>query len=239
MVIAVIAILVGITLPALGGARETSRRVKYAYLRGLGTALQLYLDERKGALPLTRPLFDPLYDPDTAVPDTDPHDEVVVAQPEYPDADTGERVGVAGAVCQRVGLAAQVPIGREREGCGDELRAGVWRGNAWSYSYFAGDLILAAEFLTVPKSVLAEAVTKTYEQVRWKDLPVIFDFDYWHPLRAKPLIPRNAVYFGDWRADWATDLTKYQNQTLRVDQVWRDLVCDISRFGGFRLPGCP
>ena len=74
VVIAIIAILVSITLPALGNARETSRRVKCAAnLRGHGTALQLYMNESKDKLPVTRVEFDPDYDEQTAPDGADPH----------------------------------------------------------------------------------------------------------------------------------------------------------------------
>ena len=91
--------------------------------------------------------------------------------------------------------------------------------------------------VAVSPLIRMEAVTKTYDQIRWKDLPVILAFEDWHPGR-RGQIPRHAVYFGASRADWATDLTKYQNRNLRADQLWQELVCDIGRFGGIRLPGC-
>ncbi len=57
VVISVIALLIGITLPALGQARETGRRTKcLANLRSLGQGFNLYLNESKGLFPLVRPL---------------------------------------------------------------------------------------------------------------------------------------------------------------------------------------
>lgn len=236
VVIAIIAILVGITIPALGSARETARRVKCAAnLRSQGLALQMYLDDYKGVLPVTRPLYDPAFDPDNAPPGADPHIIHVLSKYMSIPLPQEENPGASPVLFTSVSDSLICPSDRAGKDANTNFEP-VWRGNAWSYSYFTGDLILAAEFITIPRQALASAITKTYEQVRWRDLPVIYDFDDWHPIRRG--VPRNAVYYGDWRADWATDLTKYQNQSLRVDQVWQQLLCDIGRFGGLRLPGC-
>src|SRR4051812_27654553 len=59
VVISVIAVLMGLLLPALGRAKESSRRVKcLANLHGIGHGLQMYMDqEAKGVLlPKVRPL---------------------------------------------------------------------------------------------------------------------------------------------------------------------------------------
>jgi prepilin-type N-terminal cleavage/methylation domain-containing protein len=240
VVVAIIAILVGITMPALGSARETARRVKCAAnLRSQGLALQLYMDDSKGVLPATQPLYDPYYDLDNPpLPPaiSSPHLIHVLTKYMSIALPTVEDSSQSPPLYTTVSDSLICPSDRTGRDAQTNYQP-VWRGNAWSYSYFAGDLMLAGEFLTVAADVLAPAVTKTYEQIRWKDLPVIFDFEDWHPGRTG-LVPRNAVYFGDWRADWATDLTKYQNRNLRADQLWQELVCDIGRFGGIRLPGC-
>lgn len=242
VVVAIIAILVGITMPALGNARETARRVKCAAnLRSQGLALQMYMDDSKGILPATQPLYDPNYDIDHPPPPEEPggpHIIHVLAKYMSLALPMPEDLAQAPPLYLNVSDALICPSDRSGKDAATQYQP-VWRGNAWSYSYFAGDLMLAGDFLTIPPDVLAPAVTKTYEQMRWRELPVIFDFDDWHPLRkGKNQPPRNCVYFGDWRADWATDLTKYQNQALRADQLWAELVCDIGRFGGLRLPGC-
>ncbi len=237
VVVAIIALLVGITMPALGNARETSRRVKCAAnLRSQGLALQLYMNEHKEVLPATRPLYDPLLDIDRAPPGTQPHIINILAKYMNLPLPRPQDPGVSPPVYTDVSEALQCPSDRTGKDAATNYEP-VWRGNGWSYTYFAGELMIAAEFLTVSGDVMATAITKTYEQMRWRDLPVICCYDDWHPLR-RGAIPRNAVYYGDWRADWATDLTKYQNRTLRADQVWQELVCDIARFGGLRLPGC-
>ena len=50
VVISVIALLIGITVPALSSARETSRRLKcLANLKGLGVGFEIYTQQSKAA----------------------------------------------------------------------------------------------------------------------------------------------------------------------------------------------
>ena len=54
VVIGIIALLISILLPSLNRARETANRVKCASnLRQIGTAIQLYANENRGAFPRT------------------------------------------------------------------------------------------------------------------------------------------------------------------------------------------
>jgi prepilin-type N-terminal cleavage/methylation domain-containing protein/prepilin-type processing-associated H-X9-DG protein len=78
VVISIIALLIGILLPALGKARQTAQRVAcMANLRGLGQSLELYRDANDRALPVMRELW-------TATPEED-------LDPPPPDA-FGERL---------------------------------------------------------------------------------------------------------------------------------------------------
>src|SRR5262245_32012139 len=53
VVIGIIAVLVGILLPALGRARESANQVKcMANMRQMGTALIMYAGENRGILPV-------------------------------------------------------------------------------------------------------------------------------------------------------------------------------------------
>ena len=62
----------------------------------------------------------------------------------------------------------------------------------------------------------------------------MLDNDDWHPGR-KVGVPRNAMYFGDWRADWAGSITKFDAQDPRL----QTLICDmVVRYGGRFFPGC-
>lgn len=57
MVIAIIAMLIGILLPALGKAREEGWKVAcMTNLRGLGTSMQLYFNDSDGVLPWIDPI---------------------------------------------------------------------------------------------------------------------------------------------------------------------------------------
>ena len=57
LVISVIALLVGITLPALGSARETARRAKcLANLRSIGQGFAMYLKDSKEKFPQVIPI---------------------------------------------------------------------------------------------------------------------------------------------------------------------------------------
>jgi len=59
VVISIIALLIGILLPALGRARDTAQSVVcMANMRGLGTGLQLYLSEQDDLYPFVTPIAD-------------------------------------------------------------------------------------------------------------------------------------------------------------------------------------
>jgi len=63
VVMAIIATLMGMLLPALGGARESARQVKcLTNLKGIGVGFQLYLDANEGIMPFVPPLQDPTPD---------------------------------------------------------------------------------------------------------------------------------------------------------------------------------
>lgn len=226
LVIAIIGVLVSITLPALSGSRETSRRVKcLANLRGLGQGIAVYLNESKGVLPLVRPFHDPsgnLNDPSmldlmSSYLTVDPPSR---EDPNNPNSLYGRVADVFRCPSDIVGRDAQTNF------------EPVWRSTGTSYEYFAGGIMYGAELATVADP--AKAVTQTYETPRWRELPVMIDNDDWHPVR-RGGAPRNALFYGDWRADWAGPIVKLDRNTPIV----RDLICDVVRNnGGVPLPGC-
>jgi len=62
VVIGIIAVLVGILLPTLSGARRSANRVACrAQLKDIGNLFQIYLNDSKGRIPRVNPL--PSYDP--------------------------------------------------------------------------------------------------------------------------------------------------------------------------------
>ena len=228
VVIGIVAVLVSITIPALATARQTSQRIKcLANLRSLGQGLQNYMNDSKDRLPFVRPLHEPggnqnnpslldvmvQYLSIQAPAHSDPND---TASPYINVADIfrcpSDRVG-------KDPTTAYMP---------------VWQSSGTSYEYFAGEAMLGALQAFVKDPALA--VTLTYQMPRWQTLPVIVDYDDWHPLRAKAnSVPRNALYFGDWHVDWSTPILKLDDKSAIVT----DLICDIvKRNGGVPLPGC-
>ncbi len=80
VVISIIALLIGILLPALGKARESARRVVcMANLRGLGQGMEMYRNSHDRALPIMRELVQA--GPDT--PDDPPPPEQYLARLDY------------------------------------------------------------------------------------------------------------------------------------------------------------
>ncbi len=233
VVISIIALLVALTLPALGSARETARRVKcLANLRGFGQGLEAYLGDSKDVLPRVRPLHD----------DTDPgagggndpslldvmtgYLSIPKPQRSDPNNPNSPFINVSDVLKCPSDLKSDDPVSEFRP---------LWESAGVSYEYFAGTLMVGAELAFVEDP--ARAVTKTYEQPQWRDLPVMMDNSDWHTLR-RGGVPRNALYFGDWRTDWATPLSRLDIDELG-DEVVQRLICDVvSRFGGRPLPGC-
>ena len=229
-VISIIGVLVALTLPALGAARETARRTKcLANLRSFGQGIANYMNDSKDVMPNVRPFHD-----DTSTSTNDPSlldimtEYLSVPKPVRSDPldSNSAFINVADVFKCPSDLIGQDPATQFRP---------LWESSGVSYEYFAGTLMVGAELGFVENP--AKAVTKTYEQPQWRELPVMMDNADWHKLR-RGGVPRNAVYFGDWHADWASTLS-----TLDIEQVGEEIVqrllCDIiSRFGGRPLPGC-
>jgi prepilin-type N-terminal cleavage/methylation domain-containing protein len=228
LVVSIIALLIGLVIPALGQSRETARRVKcLANLRSIGQAFGVYLNESKGLLPNVRWIHDP---------------------------DSGQTdLSILDVLSPNLGVELPVPIDPANLALGYQRVADVfrcpsdtlgkdprtnfnplWKDTGTSYQYGAGFLMDGARQATVRDP--AKAVTLTYEMPKWRELPVLLDFDNWHPIR-KVGPPRNALFFGDWRSDWAGPIVNLNDAST---PVIRDLICDVVRVnGGVPLPGCP
>jgi prepilin-type N-terminal cleavage/methylation domain-containing protein len=182
VVICIIAIIVGITLPALGSARATSRRLKcLTNLKGFGVAFELYMRDSKGILPRVMPLYEADLptnpdDPqllqvlesymDVKAPYYDENDVLIVTEPFLCPADNDPEAG---------------------------------RALGFSYQYWPGVLMLLREWgRSDPNPPFT--VTKFYEDTKNRLWPVLADAGDWHP--GNPLTHKNALLFGDWRADW-------------------------------------
>ncbi len=227
LVIAIIAILVSITIPALGSSRETSRRVKcMVNLKQIGTGLQAYMNDSKDLLPYVRPLHDPAgnaNDPSLL--------DVMIA---YLSIPAPERLDPNDphSPYQHVADVLICPSDRNGTDAATNFEP-VWRTDGWSYEYFAGEMMGGMRQLGVLPPVPQTAVSQLYQIPRWKDLPVILDWQDWHPLR-RGAVPRNSLYYGDWHADWAGAIIKFDSQDPRL----RDLVCDLGRLSSLPVPGC-
>jgi prepilin-type N-terminal cleavage/methylation domain-containing protein len=230
VVITIIAILVGITIPALGNARETSRRtVCLTNLRSFGQGLEGYYRDYS-VLPGVRPLHDGT---NTGGGGNDP--SLFDTMAAYIDAPIPERENPAdpNSPFTKVSDMFKCPSDRTSSDAASNFQP-VWRTTGISYEYFAGSIMFGAEMAAVDPKVIASAVTKVYEQAQWRELPVMFCYSEWHKLR-KNGPGKNALYFGDWRADWCSSLGTVD---LRSD-AGRRLICDVvKRFGGIPLPGC-
>ena len=229
-VIAIVSLLIAITLPAIGSARETARRTKcLANLRSFGQGLATYMNDSQDVLPLVRPLHDPNAPPNTNDPSLLDVMTVYLSVPKPVRADpndpTSPYINVADVFKCPSDVKGDDPVTQFRP---------LWEADGVSYEYFAGELMVGAEALTIEDP--ARAVTKTYEQPQWRDLPVLLDNGDWHVLRRSGA-KRNALFFGDWHTDWASPLASLDIEQVGEDIVQR-LLCDITRFGGRPLPGC-
>jgi prepilin-type N-terminal cleavage/methylation domain-containing protein len=220
VVIAIVVILISITMPAIGRARESSRRTKcLVNLKSIGTGLQMYMDtEGRGMLPKVRPLNDGANENDPSLLDVmaryttaalpyrpAPGEDWVCPEPwKCPsDRDSGDAASGNKPLHQITGT---------------------------SYEYTPAFVMVAAETLTVRN--VQHGVSRAFENFN-PPLPVIIDADNWHNPRfaadRRADLPqdvvwdRNAVFYGDWHAGKAPYFGE--------DTIVR-LVVDTIRYGG-------
>lgn len=179
VVISVIGVLVGISLPALRGARRSAQRVAcVANLKGIGAGLQVYLNTHDQILPYALPLDDSAFNP---LSDGPGPDSIL--------ASIGDTVDSADVfICpadddmpETLLMSDRGPVGRHS-----------------SYEYWAGWLMVFRE-LEAQDPRPEFTVTKFYTDNL--DFPVLADSADRHP-RGPNGARKNALFFGDWRADW-------------------------------------
>ncbi len=219
VVISIIALLIGITFPALGQARETSRRAKcLANLKSLGQGFVLYMNDSKGLFPMVRPLHNTGNPPppgggnDPSLLELLPtYLDVEAPRPEDPNDPNSFFISADVFKC---------PADRGSENGGQQWEP-AWRTEGTSYEYFPGLMMLAAEFLAVrnPQMGVSKAMEKGAEK---KPLPILMDFSDFHKLR-KTGPQKNAVFFNGFQADWAREMT--ENDVGEILQ-------DARRYGG-------
>jgi len=192
VVIAIISVLISMLMPALASARRSARHIKcLANLKGIGQGVDAYMiSTSKGLLPRVLPLHD------SNGNQNDPSLLDVLA--EYVDAppprklDDGKYASTDPWVC---------PEDRSSTDAESDFDP-TWRVYGTSYEYVPGGIMLIAETsLGINRNKLARAVTGVYDRSP-KPLPVLIDGDNWHTLRIGAGDKKNAVYYGDWRADW-------------------------------------
>jgi prepilin-type N-terminal cleavage/methylation domain-containing protein len=219
VVISIIALLVGITLPALGSARETARRTQcLANLRGIGQGFALYLNDSKGILPLVQPLHTP--DPTGGLGNNPVSLLDVLA--DYLDApipregEDGNFIVSDPFKCPSDRWGAIPPPDPPPANLDSRP---LYMVVGTSYEYVPGVYMAFAEILlNVRRPALA--VTKAYENNR--NWPIAQDQYGWHKQRASGM-KQNAVFWPDFRTDWATAPTGSELGSLAVD---------LRRFGG-------
>lgn len=216
VVIAIIAVLISILLPALDRARESSRRVKcLSNLKGIGVGLQLYTDtEGKGfLLPKVRPL-------NSGSNDNDPSLLDVMAK--YVDAalpfETEPGVW-------SVPDPWKCPSDRSGGDAETDFRP-VWSTSGTSYEYAPAAIMLAAEAFFIPN--IQFAVSRAYEKAQ-PPFFVLMDADDWHNSRfdqnRRGDLPdaqrwdRNALFYGDWRADKCSPVDEQRTAQLFADII--------------------
>lgn len=178
IVISIIAVLLGISLPVFTSVREKARStVCRSNLRGIGVGLQVYLNENGGILPYALPLDDSEFTGEQGEPQPDS----ILAQV-GPTVDTLE-VFICPSddeIPESLYMLDRGPVGAHS-----------------SYEYWAGWLMVFRELQNQDPHP-ERSVTRFYE---WDNsFPVMADSTERHP--GGPVYDQNAVYFGDWRADW-------------------------------------
>jgi prepilin-type N-terminal cleavage/methylation domain-containing protein len=177
VVVSIIAIIVSITLPAIAGAQAAARRVKcLANLKGIGLAVEVYLNDHEQVLPYALPLDDSRV-----------YGSLPGAHPASPDS----ILATFGPMMD----SPEVLICPSDRDIPPELVEPA--GSHSSYEYWAGVLMLAREIFRDDLNPNV-SVTRFYENNT--AFPVFADSASRHP--GGPEYDQCAVYFGDWRADW-------------------------------------
>jgi prepilin-type N-terminal cleavage/methylation domain-containing protein len=221
VVISVIALLMAIALPALGTAREASRRAKcLANLRSIGQGFMMYLKDSKDKFPMVRPLHAGQTNPPPTYNDPSLLDLIS----DYLNAEVPRRSNPDDATSPFI-VSDPFKCPADRAGVGGNGDRATWEDTGCSYEYFPGVFMLLGEMLTLHDP--AFGVTKAYEKDRrW---PVAIDYGDFHPVR-KGHTAKNACYFPDTRSDWLIDISQ---------QDLAKFIADVQRYSGGPGAGAP
>jgi len=202
VVVSIIAVLIGILLPALGAARDSARRTLcMTNLRSFGLALSGYINDYS-----VLPLADP-------TPATTQSEALLGSLGTYLDAPVPRKLenSPAGYDLYESSDLYRCPSDRVGHDPATDYEP-VWRTEATSYVYLAGVyMAFARDFLRERDP--ARFITRRLEQnPEASSLPIMGDADDWHggrtnadgSLTSKPNgdPARNALLFPDMRVDW-------------------------------------
>lgn len=227
VVISIIALLIGILVPALGKSKEAARRVKcMTNLRAIGQGLAMYQQtESKELLPRVTPLTEDQNSNDPTLIDI--LDKYIDApKPRRVPEVTGDWVSSDPYRCPS-----------DTKGSEDTSFKPYWQSRGTSYEYGPGYAMLLAELLTVPVEKVQFAVSRAYAEQNGRT-PIIYDADDWHnprfdansrsDMNAETRWDKNALFYGDGSVDKVPYFTQ--------DRI-RDLVIAILAAGGIPDPG--
>jgi prepilin-type N-terminal cleavage/methylation domain-containing protein len=213
--IAIIALLIGILLPALGKARESARSAKcLGNLRGIGQGVMLYYNE-SDLLPGVLPIGDPLQDQDEP--------ELLVLLAPFVGAPLPEREDPADETSPWLPAGPWVcPGDREPRFVAAKGRSlTVAQNHGASYEYDLGANLLYIQAFVRPdldRKQLQRLITRAYERRHW---PIFSDAGSFHGGTS----PRNALYFPDMSAaeNRPVPAEEYDlfEKDMGEDKVWK------------------
>jgi len=223
VVISIIALLIGVLLPALGRSRDVARRVKcQVNMRSIGTSLQMYMDtEGKGLyLPKVRPINDGGNENDPTLMAV--MEKYITSAMPFRNSELEDWTVSDPFRCPS-DLGGYGEVGQSDKP--------AWAQIGWSYRYFPGELMVAAELITVRNPHFG--VSKAYE-AQGNRAFILTDYDDWHHPRWKNIAldtdmteegkwNRNGLFYGDWH----TAPAKFVNE-----ETGRDFFADVIKFGG-------
>lgn len=183
VVVSIVALLIGILAPTLTRARSSAQRTKcLSNLRGIGLGVEVARNNTpRFELPYALPLDDSsVYGADPRPPEELNPDGIMATFGPMLDSLEVFLCPSDRSIPPELRLAGLSPIGRHS-----------------SYEYWAGTLMVAREIFRDDRDPRG-AVTKFYEFN--PNYPVFADSAARHT--GGPEYDQNALYFGDWRADW-------------------------------------